>query len=214
MQDGGKQMDSKSRCGYVYMFLDGSDNVVYVGSTGNISNRMYQHLNGRSGRFRFERPEKIRYCKLPSRNDAFIAETVLIQKYKPKYNTASVNDGPVSLLSFDEFRVEWIVKSPDDFDRKHNDSQEKQKKEQFAYSRKRQPVFNALREIFPDADLRRDAVTEKQKWHLYAAFMSDGEYWLPRMTDFEVELMNEQMFIEFAKKGLFIGGIDAWMETN
>ena len=195
---GGVKVAANSRIkkvGYVYKFLNELNEVVYIGSTGNIGNRMYNHFYAPVGHRAkkmqdgLKQVKEIYYCKLPSRNDALIVETILIHKYKPVLNTESVSDGAVSVAKFDEGSVEWNVKTPQDFERKRNDAKSgitEQKKANYQ-------VFNALRELFPNADLRKGSVTEKQKFILFAAFMSDGEYWFPRLTDFEHLLIGEEL---------------------
>jgi excinuclease UvrABC nuclease subunit len=183
------------KVGYVYKFLNELNEIVYIGSTGNIGNRMYNHFYAPAGHRAkkmqdgLERVREIRYCKLPTRNDALIVETILIHKYKPILNTESVSDGAVSVAKFDEGSVEWAVKTPQDFERKRNDY----KSDRMEQKKTNNQVFNALRELFPDADLRKGSVTEKQKYILFAAFMSDGEYWFPRLTDFEHLLIGEEL---------------------
>ena len=94
-----------------------------------------------------------------------------------------------AVAKFDEGSIEWNVKTPQDFERKQNDA----KSERTEQKKANYQVFNALRELFPNADLRKGSVTKKQKFILFAAFMSDGEYWLPRLTDFEHLLICDEL---------------------
>lgn len=192
--------------GYVYKFLDDSGNLLYIGSTGDIEKRMYQHFAQRAGRRKHSdkmrngigQTREVSYCELPSRNDAIIAEVALIQKYKPPLNTSSVEDGAVSLSLFDEHSFDWITRAPEDFVQKENgspkcDSERKNDSQ----------VFNALHELFPETDLRRDCVTKKQKYVLYCAMMNDADYWLPKMTNFEIGLAMDQFCAELTRKMIF-----------
>lgn len=192
-------MNKVSR-GYVYKLIDDSKHVMYVGSTGDIARRIREHISGKNGLFLHDKPKEVEYCELPSRNDALIAEMVLIQKYKPPKNTQSVNDGIVSLSTFDECSVEWMVKQPEDFLCSKNESVKDEKEEKV--QQKTGKTFGVLRELFPNADLRRDSVTNHQKHCLFAAFMQNGEYWFPKMTDFEVELLTDELFRELSLMGV------------
>lgn len=209
-------MNGRKRIGYVYKFFNDSDELLYIGSTGDIDKRMYDHFfscnRGRNHSKKsidgFRKVTQIRYCKLPSRNDALIAETILIQKYRPPLNTAGSNDGTVTLASFDECSVDWEAATPEQFSRSNDNSGGHYKAKPITGEQKNR-VFNALRELFPDADLRKDAITKKQKWVLNAVLMSeDHDYWAERMTDFEFSLAMDQFFEELARRGVFVGGIN------
>ncbi len=207
-------MNGRKRIGYVYEFFNGSDELLYVGSTGDIDKRMYDHffssVRGRNHSKKslvgFKEVTEIRYCEMPTRNDALIAETILIQRYKPPLNVASVKDGAVSLASFDESSAVWKTAVPKHFSRSNENSDGHYKAKPIAG--KQHKVFNALRELYPDADLRKNAITKVQKWVLYAALMlsEDGDYWAARMTDFEFELAMDQFYEELARRGVFMGG--------
>lgn len=106
-------------CGYVYKFLNEDGDVVYIGSTGNITKRMYKHFhdkdNGKMKTREYKSVKNVSFCETKSRNDAYILEIVLIQKYKPEYNTVSVNDGDISLCKIDESSFSWRERGPMDF---------------------------------------------------------------------------------------------------
>ena len=73
---------------YVYRFLDGEDNVIYVGKTGNIKQRMIQHFTkGHLPAECYDAVASIFYAKIGSEFNAELVETALIQKYYPIYNT-------------------------------------------------------------------------------------------------------------------------------
>lgn len=77
---------------FVYKYvLDGKP--IYIGITGDadVYKRLRQH--GRPGDNIVDRDGKLRkckvyFCKVPTRNDAETFESILINKYKPEFNTA------------------------------------------------------------------------------------------------------------------------------
>lgn len=74
---------------YVYRFLDGLGNVIYVGRTRtSISSRMNQHY-GKRGHLPIECyncVNRIEYIELKSQIDMYIKELYYIDKWKPTYN--------------------------------------------------------------------------------------------------------------------------------
>ena len=72
---------------YVYRFIDGKGNIIYVGKTVNINNRMQQHFsNGHLAKECYNTVAKIEYQKYKTESDSLIMETYYITKYSPKYN--------------------------------------------------------------------------------------------------------------------------------
>ena len=84
-----------------------------------MTKRMYKHFhdknNGKMKSREYEGVKTVSFCETKSRNDAYILEIVLIQKYKPAYNTSSVKDGDVSLCEIDESNFAWFTKDPKRF---------------------------------------------------------------------------------------------------
>lgn len=74
---------------YVYKFLDETGRIIYIGKTDNIHNRMKQHFskNGHLSSECYESVVAVFYAAVPTKCDADILETFLINKYSPKYNT-------------------------------------------------------------------------------------------------------------------------------
>lgn len=77
---------------YVYYFVDYNDEIIYVGRTNNLSRRMKEHFkNGHLGKECYEEVKDIMYAETnDSKYDTEICETLLINKYKPKYNKEKV----------------------------------------------------------------------------------------------------------------------------
>lgn len=77
---------------YVYYFTDFDDKIIYVGKTGNIKTRMRTHFT--KGHLPDECYQSVNhiFCAETgfSQYDTEIIETILIDQYKPKYNTDKV----------------------------------------------------------------------------------------------------------------------------
>ena len=73
---------------YVYYFKDFEDNIIYVGKTGNYKRRMKEHFTkGHLPSECYDEVNKIFVSVVnDSKYDTEICETLLINKYKPKYN--------------------------------------------------------------------------------------------------------------------------------
>lgn len=71
----------------VYSFYDNFDNLLYIGKTNNLSNRMQQHFKeGHLKREDLYKVKKIMYIKCNSDTDALILETILINYHNPPFN--------------------------------------------------------------------------------------------------------------------------------
>ena len=68
---------------YVYKFFDEKDEVIYVGLTNNINNRISSH---KSGSDFWGLINRIEYAKCKNSTDMRITELILINYYNPKYN--------------------------------------------------------------------------------------------------------------------------------
>lgn len=103
--------------GCVYKFVNRVGETIYIGSTGNFTKRMYAHFhnmnNGKMRKPQYDEVDRILFCNLETRNDAYILENYLIQKYKPKYNTASVNSGKITIVHIAEQSYLWQEKCAD-----------------------------------------------------------------------------------------------------
>lgn len=83
---------------YIYRFKNKNQEVIYIGKTIDLENRIkkHKHLENKC----YEEVETVEYITLNTIDDMDIAERYLIAKYKPKYNkiykytciTLSIND--------------------------------------------------------------------------------------------------------------------------
>ena len=88
---------------YVYRFIDGKGNIIYVGKTVNINNRIQQHFSnkGHLSKECYNSVAKIEYQKYKTESDSLIMETYYITKYSPKYNKLG-QSRDVPTIAFDE----------------------------------------------------------------------------------------------------------------
>jgi regulator of replication initiation timing/predicted GIY-YIG superfamily endonuclease len=74
---------------FVYRFLDIEDDIIYVGKTKNLQNRIKQHFSS-SGHLSpdcYSQVETIQYLEFVSKIDMDINELYYINKWKPRYNS-------------------------------------------------------------------------------------------------------------------------------
>ena len=107
--------------GYVYEFLNDDGEVIYVGSTHDITSRIKQHFrtknNGKMGAKEYDEVDSIRYTIVGSRPEAYILETYLINKLSPKYNTRLADDADIRIVNVDHDTIEWhLFRSLDNTD--------------------------------------------------------------------------------------------------
>ena len=87
---------------YVYRFIDGKGNIIYIGKTVNINRRMQQLFsNGHLDKHCYNSVAKIEYQKYKTESDSLIMETYYITKYSPKYNKLG-QSRDVPTITFDE----------------------------------------------------------------------------------------------------------------
>ena len=88
---------------YVYRFIDEKGNIIYVGKTVNINNRMQQHFSdkGHLPKECYNSVAKIEYQKYKTESDSLIMETYYITKYSPKYNKLQ-QSRDLPTIEFDE----------------------------------------------------------------------------------------------------------------
>lgn len=92
---------------FVYKFINAEGNVIYVGRTQNIKNRMKQHFgDGHLSKECYNEVSKIEYTTLDSEVAMVICEIYFINKYNPKYNTSDLYRGEIYLEDF-ENNLEW-----------------------------------------------------------------------------------------------------------
>jgi excinuclease UvrABC nuclease subunit len=87
---------------YVYRFLDSKGNIVYIGKTVNMDNRMQSHFTkGHLSKECYNSVAKIEYQKYKTESDSLIMETYYITKYSPKYNKLQ-QSRDLPTIKFDE----------------------------------------------------------------------------------------------------------------
>ena len=87
---------------YVYRFLDSKGNIIYIGKTVNMDNRMQSHFTkGHLPKECYRSVAKIEYQKYKTESDSLIMETYYITKYSPKYNKLG-QSRDVPTITFDE----------------------------------------------------------------------------------------------------------------
>ena len=87
---------------YVYRFIDGKGNIIYIGKTVNINSRMQQHFsNGHLDKQCYNSVAKIEYQKYKTESDSLIMETYYITKHSPKYNKLQ-QSRDLPTIQFDE----------------------------------------------------------------------------------------------------------------
>lgn len=94
---------------YIYRFINGDNEVIYVGRTDNLDNRlMNQHFtdNGHLPQQCYDECMVIEYAELKSDNEMRIYEIYYISKFKPKYNVVYNDENN---LSFELPDVDWTV---------------------------------------------------------------------------------------------------------
>ena len=87
---------------YVYRFLDSKGNIIYVGKTVNMDNRMQSHFTkGHLPKECYNSVAKIEYQKYKTESDSLIMETYYITKYSPKFNKLQ-QSRDLPTIQFDE----------------------------------------------------------------------------------------------------------------
>ena len=79
----------------VYQFIDGNDNVLYVGKAKNLKKRVASYFSkNQSGKtvLLLKRASDIRHIVVESESDALLLENNLIKKHQPRYNILLKDD--------------------------------------------------------------------------------------------------------------------------
>jgi len=88
---------------FVYKFLNSYKEVIYIGRTKGIRNRLSQHKH--LPKSCYNKIDLIQYCKLKNNDESAIYERYLINEIKPKYNVQYKND---SNFRFKLPELTWI----------------------------------------------------------------------------------------------------------
>ncbi|ARO21352.1 excinuclease ABC subunit C (plasmid) [Bacillus tropicus] len=93
---------------YVYRFLDVENQIIYVGKTNNIKNRMRQHFgkNGHLPEECYEQVSVVECIELDSESDMSVLELYFINKWKPVYNSSKKYSSIMS-IEIDESNFCW-----------------------------------------------------------------------------------------------------------
>lgn len=101
----------QDRSPYIYLFLNIENNVIYVGQTQNISDRMFKHI--KESDFWTE-VAHILYAEAPSLNLLTNYERYYIQRFSPRYNKKGFKiphglspDAP--MLNFYEYKGKEVL---------------------------------------------------------------------------------------------------------
>lgn len=93
---------------HVYRFLDVENQIIYVGKTNNIKNRMRQHFgkNGHLPEECYEQVSLVECIELDSESDMSVLELYFINKWKPVYNSSKKYSSIMS-IEIDESNFCW-----------------------------------------------------------------------------------------------------------
>ncbi len=93
-----------------YIYKDGRGSILYIGKAKVIRNRVKSYFSNYSRveekiRVMIDKAKKIDFLITDSEIEALILESVLIKKYKPKYNTMMVDDKSYAYVRFDKIKT-------------------------------------------------------------------------------------------------------------
>lgn len=99
---------------YVYRFKDIDGNVIYVGKTNNLTNRMATHfgINGHLDPKCYGSVEKIEYIEFKNKLDMDVKEIYYIDLFKPIYNKVNKREGRMEteFVNKDEWKT-FVLKN-------------------------------------------------------------------------------------------------------
>ena len=101
------------RKGYVYRFMSDKNQVLYVGKTVNMDQRMKHHFSKKSHLAHtdlYTRVQRIEYMTCKSEYEALQKELAYINFYKPKYNSASKIRQLIDPPQGDKWKVYKIIR--------------------------------------------------------------------------------------------------------
>lgn len=104
---------------YVYRFKNYKGDIIYIGKTQNMYNRMLQHFQGRSMKqINYGTVAMIEFAECKTVEDMDFWEKCLIGKYKPIYNIKGIDKDVSGIkmstkLKWEEYRNEKIEKNMD-----------------------------------------------------------------------------------------------------
>ena len=101
------------RKGYVYRFTSDKNQVLYVGKTVNMDQRMKHHFSKKSHLAHtdlYTRVQRIEYMTCKSEYEALQKELAYINFYKPRYNSASNIKQLIDSPGNDKWKVYKVIK--------------------------------------------------------------------------------------------------------
>ena len=101
------------RKGYVYRFMSDKNQVLYVGKTVNMDQRMKHHYSKKSHLAHtdlYTRVQRIEYITCKSEYEALQKELAYINFYKPRYNSASKIKQLIDSPGNDKWKVYKIIR--------------------------------------------------------------------------------------------------------
>lgn len=94
--------------GYVYRFLNKNEEIIYIGSCGDLYKRLRQHFeHGHLGDYCYNQVLYVDYAEFRSRTEAYMYEQYEITEYQPEFNDNGKIDEIVDLEYF------LITKNPE-----------------------------------------------------------------------------------------------------
>jgi predicted GIY-YIG superfamily endonuclease len=96
---------------YVYRFINKEGDIIYVGRTQNLHNRMNQHFGskGHLPKQAYDEVNRIEYTILDSEIKMVMCEIYEINKFNSKYNTKDLYRGEIYLEQFEDENLQWKI---------------------------------------------------------------------------------------------------------
>ena len=101
------------RKGYVYRFMSDKNQVLYVGKTVNMDQRMKHHFSKKSHLAHtdlYTRVQRIEYMTCKSEYEALQKELAYLNFYKPRYNSASKIKQLIDPPGNDRWKVYKVIR--------------------------------------------------------------------------------------------------------
>ena len=101
------------RKGYVYRFMSDKNQVLYIGKTVNMDQRMKHHFSKKSHLAHtdlYTRVQRIEYITCKSEYEALQKELAYINFYKPRYNSASKIKQLIDPPGNDRWKVYKVIR--------------------------------------------------------------------------------------------------------
>lgn len=138
---------------YLYRFVDKNNNILYVGKSINIKDRLIYHFGARGHLPKecYDRTEKIEILELNTKTEMNIKELYYISKYQAEYNTLDKNENIYieELESNDiwkEYALENEVQETDKF--KIEQLKEENRKLKETIKENKEHHFKELKELY------------------------------------------------------------------